>query len=95
MRVLICVTKLRDEEKMIISQLNQKNIEVKVILDSMSLPLEEIFQGRFNLAIIRCLSQLEGKKRARILESAGLRTMNNSKAINICTDKILQAVMFQ
>ncbi|WP_256371087.1 RimK family alpha-L-glutamate ligase [Halobacillus sp. Marseille-Q1614] len=91
----MCVTKLREEEKMIITQLNQKDIKVKVILDSMSLPLEDIFKGKYDIAIIRCLSQVEGKKRAHILEKAGLITMNNSDAINVCTDKILQALLFQ
>lgn len=91
----MCVTKLRDEEKMIIERLGQKNIDVKVIMDSMSLPLEEVFKGRFKLAIIRCLSQVEGKKRALILEAAGLETINNSISINVCTDKILQALLFE
>lgn len=91
----MCVTKLREEEKMIINQLNQKDIQVKVVLDSMSLPLDEIFKGRYDLAIIRCLSQIEGKKRVHILEGAGLKTINNSNSINICTDKTLQALLFQ
>ncbi|UTR16510.1 RimK family alpha-L-glutamate ligase [Salipaludibacillus sp. LMS25] len=95
MKILMCVTKLRDEERMIISQLNQKNITVKVILDSMGLPLEDIFNGRFDLALIRCLSQTEGRKRAHILEMAGLKTINNSSAISVCTNKILQALLFQ
>ncbi|MGP4042615.1 RimK family alpha-L-glutamate ligase [Gracilibacillus sp. D59] len=95
MEILMCVTRLREEEKMMISELNRKNIEVKVILDSMSLPLDDIFNKRYDLAIIRCLSQVEAKKRAHILEKAGLKTMNTSASINVCTNKILQALLFQ
>ncbi|WP_347553043.1 RimK family alpha-L-glutamate ligase (plasmid) [Pseudalkalibacillus hwajinpoensis] len=94
MDILLCVTKLRTEEKMIIRELNLRNISVKVILDSMSLPLDEIFKGRYQLAIVRCLSQKEGLKRAQILDKCGLKTINDYNAITICTNKILQSILF-
>ncbi|KOP67313.1 30S ribosomal protein S6 modification protein RimK [Bacillus sp. FJAT-18019] len=92
--VLLCVTKLREEEQRIIDHLSELGVKVQVNLDSMELPVERPDQS-FGLALIRCLSQKNALHRTQLLELAGLETLNSLKAITICTNKIHQAVVFE
>ncbi|MNW36430.1 Alpha-aminoadipate--LysW ligase LysX [compost metagenome] len=92
--VLLCVTKLREEEQRIIDHLAELGIQVQVNLDSMELPLGRSEDGPFGLALIRCLSQKNALHRTQFLELAGLETLNSIKAITICTNKIHQAIVF-
>ncbi|MFD0587432.1 RimK family alpha-L-glutamate ligase [Paenibacillus sp. GCM10027627] len=93
--VLLCVTKLREEEQRIIDYLSELGITVKVNLDSMDLPLGEEASSSFGLALIRCLSQKSALSRSHFLELAGLPTLNSTQAIRTCTNKIHQAILFQ
>lgn len=93
--ILLCVTKLREEEQRIIDHLRALGVQVQVNLDSMELPLGEPDVHSFGLALIRCLSQKNALNRAHLLELAGLETLNSVKAITICTNKIHQAIVFQ
>lgn len=94
--VLLCVTKLREEEKRIADYLNKDGFQVEINLDSMELPLEEGQPERMTgIALIRCLSQRKALSRSTLLELAGIETLNSVKAITICTNKIHQAVLFQ
>ncbi|MFC4777982.1 RimK family alpha-L-glutamate ligase [Paenibacillus sp. GCM10023252] len=93
--VLICVTKLREEEQRIIDGLGKLDIPVQVNLDSMDLPLGVEDASRYSLALIRCLSQKNAQHRSQLLELAGIETLNRTDAINICTNKIHQAIVFQ
>ncbi|WP_426445885.1 RimK family alpha-L-glutamate ligase [Paenibacillus sp. S-38] len=94
--VLLCVTKLREEEKRIAEGLTARGFQVEVNLDSMALPLSRpAGEGRPDLALIRCLSQKNALSRATLLDLAGIRTLNSVQAINICTNKIHQAIVFE
>ncbi|OBZ17149.1 RimK family alpha-L-glutamate ligase [Bacillus sp. FJAT-26390] len=93
--ILLCVTKLREEEQRIIDHLKVFGIRVQVNLDSMELPLSGGEVEPFGLALIRCLSQKNALNRAHLLELAGHETLNSVKAITICTNKIHQAIVFQ
>lgn len=92
--VLLCVTKLREEEQRIIDHLSELGVQVQVNLDSMDLPVGQPDQS-FGLALIRCLSQKNALHRTQLLELAGLETLNSLKAITICTNKIHQAIVFE
>jgi len=93
--ILICVTKLREEEKRICNFLEEFGVSVDVRLDSMELPLEKHMFERVGIGLIRCLSQKEAFIRASFLELSGIKTLNSSKAISICTNKINQSIIFQ
>lgn len=93
--VLLCVTKLREEEQRIIDHLAKLGIQVQVNLDSMELPLGRSDAQPFGLALIRCLSQKNALHRTQFLELAGVETLNSTKAITICTNKIHQAIVFE
>ncbi|OAB43101.1 RimK family alpha-L-glutamate ligase [Paenibacillus antarcticus] len=92
--VLICVTKLREEEKRISDFLKEDGFNVEINLDSMDLPLETEQSEQVGLALIRCLSQKQALSRSTLLELAGLETLNSVKAITICTNKIHQSIVF-
>lgn len=94
--VLLCATKMREEEKRIIDFLKKDGLQTQVKLDSMSLPLEVgPSEKRAEIALIRCLSQRNGLNRATLLELVGIETINSVKAISICTNKIYQAIVFE
>lgn len=93
--VLICVTKLREEEKRISDFLKADGFNVEINLDSMDLPLETDRSEQVGLALIRCLSQKKALSRSTLLELAGIETVNSVKAITICTNKIHQSIVFQ
>ncbi|HEY2494292.1 MAG TPA: RimK family alpha-L-glutamate ligase [Paenibacillus sp.] len=93
--VLICVTKLREEEKRISDFLKEDGFHVEINLDSMDLPLETDRSEQVGLALIRCLSQKKALSRSTLLELAGIETVNSVKAITICTNKIHQSIVFQ
>ncbi|MGG4141898.1 RimK family alpha-L-glutamate ligase [Paenibacillus algorifonticola] len=93
--ILLCVTKLREEEKRIYELLQQAGHQVQVNLDSMELPLEQGWADQYGIALIRCLSQKKALSRSTMLELSGIETINSVKAINICTNKIHQAIVFQ
>ncbi|ANE46380.1 30S ribosomal protein S6 modification protein RimK [Paenibacillus swuensis] len=92
--VLLCVTKLREEERRIMDYLSRLGIRVQVNLDSMELPVGASDVPSFGVALIRCLSQKNAISRTQLLELAGLETLNSGKAITICTNKIHQAIVF-
>ncbi|MFC4076050.1 RimK family alpha-L-glutamate ligase [Salinithrix halophila] len=94
--VLLCVTKLREEEKRIVDYLNENGLQTKINLDSMALPLEGgQSEVKVEIALIRCLSQKNALNRSTMLELAGIETLNSVKAISICTNKIHQAIVFE
>ncbi|MBD3922257.1 RimK family alpha-L-glutamate ligase [Paenibacillus sp. PR3] len=93
-RILLCVTKLREEEQLIIQHLNEEGIQVEVNLDSMDLPLGAGAADSYGLALIRCLSQKNALSRSHLLDLAGYDTLNTNQAIAVCTNKIHQAIVF-
>ncbi|RIX59583.1 RimK family alpha-L-glutamate ligase [Paenibacillus nanensis] len=93
--ILLCVTKLREEEQLIVEHLSRLGIRVQVNLDSMDLPVGGGEVPLYGLALIRCLSQKNALSRSQLLELAGYETLNSAKAIAICTNKIHQAIVFE
>ncbi|MNK90541.1 Alpha-aminoadipate--LysW ligase LysX [compost metagenome] len=93
--ILMCVTKLREEEQLIVEHLGRFGIRVQVNLDSMDLPIGEDDVRPYGQALIRCLSQKNALSRSQLLELAGFETLNSAKAITICTNKIHQAIVFE
>ncbi|MNU96176.1 Alpha-aminoadipate--LysW ligase LysX [compost metagenome] len=93
--VLLCVTKLREEEQLIAHHLDRLGIRVQVNLDSMDLPVGGGDVPPYGQALIRCLSQKNALSRSQLLELAGFETLNSAKAITICTNKIHQAIVFE
>lgn len=93
-KILLCVTRLREEEKRIKFYLETLGFEVKICLDSASLPLN-INQKNNYIALLRNLSQKEALKRAELLELAGIPTVNSANSISICTNKAKQAILFE
>ncbi|MBW7475343.1 RimK family alpha-L-glutamate ligase [Paenibacillus oenotherae] len=93
--ILLCVTKLREEEQRIVDHLADLGIEVQVNLDSMELPLGISDDQPYGVALIRCLSQKNALSRTQLLQLAGVDTLNSAKAITICTNKIHQAIVFE
>lgn len=93
--ILLCVTKLREEERLIVEHLDRLDIRVQVNLDSMDLPIGEGDVPPYGQALIRCLSQKNALSRSQLLELAGFETLNSAKAITICTNKIHQAIVFE
>jgi [lysine-biosynthesis-protein LysW]--L-2-aminoadipate ligase len=93
--ILLCVTKLREEEQLIIEHLNRLGVTVQVNLDSMDLPVGKSVVPPYGLALIRCLSQKNALSRSKLLELAGFETLNSARVISICTNKIHQAIVFE
>lgn len=93
--VLICVTKLRNEEKIIFKYLEEFGINIQINLDSMELPSVNKMSEKVEIALIRSLSQTNALNRASLLEAAGVKTINSSKSISICINKIYQSLMFR
>lgn len=93
--VMLCVTILREEEKRIVKYLKEFGIGVEIVTDSKKL---EVVNGDFDqsqVALIRCLSQSSALKRAALCEISGLDVINSKRAIEICTSKIHQAILFK
>jgi RimK family alpha-L-glutamate ligase len=93
-KILLCLTRLREEEKRIKLFLESLGFEVEICLDSASLPLN-INRTNNCIALLRNLSQKEALKRAELLELTGVPTVNSSNSISICTNKAKQSILFE
>ncbi|AEV88373.1 30S ribosomal protein S6 modification protein [Actinoplanes sp. SE50] len=92
--VLLTVTMLRPEEKLLARALRDRGIEVRTALFG---DLAEVVSGPAApppLAIIRNVSHREAIDAARRLEHLGVTVLNRPSAIEICNDKGLQALVF-
>lgn len=91
-RIAFFLTKLREEEKRIFDYLKQSKIDVDVITDSMPFDLENIRD--YSLGLIRCMSQKMALQRSLYLDAVGLPLINSHNSIKICTNKLLQSIIF-
>lgn len=93
-QVLLSVTMLRPEEKLLLGALRDQGLAVRPLL------LEDLAgvvagqAGPPDLALIRNLSHREAIGVARRLEHAGITTLNRAAAIETCNDKGLQSLLF-
>jgi [lysine-biosynthesis-protein LysW]--L-2-aminoadipate ligase len=93
--VLLSVTMLRPDEKLLLRALRAQGIAVETALLE---DLGAVVGGQTNppaLALIRNLSHREAAGVARRLEHLGVSTLNSSSAIEVCNDKGLQALLFE
>ena len=91
-RILLCVTLMRPEEKSIYHALMQRGLGVDVLTDSMAMPKDAA--DTYDMAVIRCVSQRAARERARYLHGMGIKTANTYTAIDVCTDKLTQSLVF-
>jgi [lysine-biosynthesis-protein LysW]--L-2-aminoadipate ligase len=92
--ILLSVTMLRPDEKLLLHALRARGVRVRPVLQE---DLAELAAGRTalpRLSMIRNLSHREAVGVARRLETLGTRTLNQSGAIELCNDKGLQALLF-
>jgi [lysine-biosynthesis-protein LysW]--L-2-aminoadipate ligase len=92
--VLVSVTMLRPDEKLLVQALRAHGMAVRPALLE---DLGDLLAGRAalpELALIRNLSHREAADVARRLERLGVTTVNSAAAIEVCNDKGLQATSF-
>lgn len=94
LEVLLSITKLRPDEKLILDALRAQGLTVRTTLLE---DLAGVMAGHTappGLALIRNLSHREAIGVARRLEHIGCTTLNRAAAIETCNDKGLQALLF-
>ncbi|MFJ7153162.1 RimK family alpha-L-glutamate ligase [Streptomyces sp. NPDC100445] len=93
-QVLLSVTMLRPEEKLLLGALRAQGLAARPLLleDLSAVVAGEA--GPAALALIRNLSHREAISVSRRLEHAGVTTLNRAAAIETCNDKGLQALLF-
>jgi len=92
--VLLSITMLRPEEKLLLQALRARGLTARPALPK---DLAGIMAGQVAapaLALIRNLSHREAVGVARRLEHIGTHTINSTAAIEVCNDKGLQALVF-
>jgi [lysine-biosynthesis-protein LysW]--L-2-aminoadipate ligase len=94
-QVLLSVTMLRPDEKLLLGALRDEGLTARPLLVK---DLAEVVGGRTGppgLVLIRNLSHREAISVSRRLEHAGATTLNRSSTIETCNDKGLQALLFE
>jgi glutamate--LysW ligase ArgX len=88
-KVALIVDIIRQEEKLLIKALNERNLSYDVINVSQEpLPFNKAL-ARYTVALIRPVSMYKALYSAAVLEGSGVHTINSTSAISICGDKIL------
>ncbi|WP_200307325.1 RimK family alpha-L-glutamate ligase [Streptomyces adelaidensis] len=93
-QVLLSVTMLRPEEKLLLGALRAEGLTARPLLME---DLAEVVAGRSGppaLAVIRNLSHRDAINVSRRLEYAGVSALNRSSVIEVCNDKGLQSLLF-
>ncbi|MFG2139508.1 RimK family alpha-L-glutamate ligase [Streptomyces sp. NPDC048650] len=93
-QVLLSVTMLRPEEKLLLGALRDEGLTARPLLME---DLAEIVAGHTGppaLALIRNLSHRDAISVSRRLEHAGVPTLNRAATIETCNDKGLQSLLF-
>lgn len=91
--VLVSATLRRPEEKALVEALRARDLRAELVLRH---DLAAVLSGHREppaLVLVRHLSHAEGAAVARRLEHAGIPTLNTSRAIDVCNDKGLQALL--
>ncbi|MFJ8859383.1 RimK family alpha-L-glutamate ligase [Streptomyces sp. NPDC102451] len=92
--VLLSVTMLRPDEKLLLNALRDEGLNVRPLLAE---DLAEVVSGVTPppaFAVVRNLSHREAVGVARRLEFTGVTALNRASAIETCNDKGLQALLF-
>ncbi len=91
--VVLSLTMLRPEERLLLDALRVRGLAVRTALPP---DLADVLSGRVEaprLVVLRNLSHREAIGTARRLEQAGVPTFNRAAAIEVCNDKGLQALL--
>jgi [lysine-biosynthesis-protein LysW]---L-2-aminoadipate ligase len=91
--VLLLVTKLRPDERLLLDALRAQGLAVRTALPRDTAPLLSGQASAPRLAVLRTLSHREAIGTARRLEQAAVSVFNRPDAIEICNDKGLQALL--
>lgn len=91
--ILLSVTMLRPEEKLLGAALRERGLDVATVLPP---DLGAIVRGGASarVGLIRNLSHQQAVSTARLLEHLGIDVLNRTSAIEACGDKGIQALMF-
>lgn len=92
--VLLSVTMLRPDEKLLLQALRSEGLAARAVLRG---DLAELISGDIPppaVTLVRNLSHSEAIDIARRLETVGIPTLNTARAIEACNDKGLQALLF-
>jgi [lysine-biosynthesis-protein LysW]--L-2-aminoadipate ligase len=93
-QVLLSVTMLRPEEKLLLGALRDRGLAVRPLLMEDLAGVVAGQDGPPALALIRNLSHRDAIGVARRLEHAGVTTLNRASTIETCNDKGLQSLLF-
>ncbi|ARM76253.1 lysine biosynthesis protein LysX [Acidianus manzaensis] len=89
MKVALVVDIIRQEEKLIVKTLNEKQINYDIInVAQEPLPFNRAL-GRYDVAIIRAISMYRSLYASAVFESVGVHTINSMEVISTAGDKIL------
>lgn len=93
-QVLLSVTMLRPEEKLLLGALRDRGLAARPLLMEDLAGVVAGQDGPPALALIRNLSHRDAIGVARRLEHAGVTTLNRVSTIETCNDKGLQSLLF-
>jgi [lysine-biosynthesis-protein LysW]--L-2-aminoadipate ligase len=93
-QVLLSVTMLRPEEKLLLGALRDRGLAARPLLMEDLAGVVAGQDGPPALALIRNLSHRDAIGVARRLEHAGVTTLNRASTIETCNDKGLQSLLF-
>lgn len=89
MKIALIVDIIRQEEKLLVKALNDKQIKYDIInVAQEPLPFNRAL-GRYDVAIIRAISMYRSLYAAAVFEGVGVHTINSTQVISTAGDKIL------
>jgi glutamate--LysW ligase ArgX len=89
LKIALIVDIIRQEEKLLIKALNDRNVDYDVInVGQEPIPFNKAL-GKYDVGIIRPVSMYRALYSSAVLEASGVHTINSTEAISICGDKIL------
>lgn len=89
-KVGVLCSRVRIEEKLILQRLREREVAFeKIDVRKVVFDLHAVDWSQYGAILIRCLSQTNALYAARALELQGVKTVNPSRVIETCGDKIL------
>jgi [lysine-biosynthesis-protein LysW]--L-2-aminoadipate ligase len=90
MKIGVLCSLVRIEEKLILQRLREREVAFdKIDVREAILDLHTTDWSQYGAILIRCLSQTNALYAARALEAQGVKTVNPSRVIETCGDKVL------
>ena len=86
---------IRGDEKLLIEAANKLNVSLDLInVDNLILK-KDVFEAKFDIALLRSVSSTKEKYVAFFLESLGIKTVNSFKIIQNCDDKFFTSILLE